>query len=71
MKVDFKEAQYVKELPKEIKIGGEYTTTWANPVAKWVLKEVMEDDQVIMASPKTQRTILSKLSDLRIWVVNK
>ena len=71
MKVDFKETQYVKELPKEIKIGGEYTTTWANPVAKWILKEVMEDDQVLLSSPKSQRPTLSKISDLRVWVVKK
>ena len=30
-------------MPGEIKVGGEYTTTWANPVAKWILKEIVPD----------------------------
>jgi hypothetical protein len=69
--VDVVENLYTKEEPKEIKIGNEYTTTWANPVAKWILKDILEDDQVIMVSPKTQRPIISKLSDLRIWIIKK
>lgn len=68
---DVIENLYTKEEPKEIKIGNEYTTTWANPVAKWILKDILEDDQVIMVSPKTQRPIISKLSDLRIWCIKK
>jgi len=69
--VDVVENLYTKEEPKEIKIGNEYTTTWANPVAKWILRDILEDDQVIMVSPKTQRPIISKLSDLRIWIIKK
>jgi len=68
---DVIENLYIKEEPKEIKIGNEYTTTWANPVAKWILRDILEDDQVIMVSPKTQRPIISKLSDLRIWIIKK
>lgn len=68
---DVIENLYIKEEPKEIKIGNEYTTTWANPVAKWILRDILEDDQVIMVSPKTQRPIISKLSDLRIWCIKK
>jgi hypothetical protein len=62
---------YIKGMPKEIKIGGEYTTTWANPVAKWILKENINDDDVILRSPKTGREILSKYSDLRVWIKQK
>jgi hypothetical protein len=69
--VDVVENLYTKEEPKEIKIGNEYTTTWANPVAKWILRDILEDDQVIMVSPKTQRPIISKLSDLRVWIIKK
>ena len=76
-KIDFKhwdtkaktvQETYIKGMPKEIKIGGEYTTTWANPVAKWILTENINDDDVILRSPKTGREILSKYCDLRVWI---
>ena len=65
---EHKENQYTKKVPERIVIGGEYTTTWANFMAVWTLSEVMEDDQVILLSPKNKRKTLSKLSDLRVWV---
>ena len=62
------ESQYTKKVPDKIEIGEEYTTVWANPMAKWVLTEVTDDDLAILSSPKNKRKTLSKLSDLRIWV---
>lgn len=62
------ESQYTKKVPDKIEIGEEYTTVWANPMAKWVLTEITDDDLAILSSPKNKRKTLSKLSDLRIWV---
>jgi hypothetical protein len=68
IKKQHSETQYTKKVPEKIVIGGEYTTTWANPMAKWILTEITDDDLVILSSPKNKRKTLSKLSDLRIWV---
>lgn len=68
IKKQHSESQYTKRIPEKIEIGGEYTTVWANPMAKWILTEITDDDQVILISPKNKRKTLSKLSDLRIWV---
>lgn len=62
------ELQYCKETPKDIVVGKEYTTAWANPMAKWVLKEVIDGQDAILVSQKSNKEILSKISDLRIWV---
>ncbi len=70
MKRQNSETQWTKKIPEKIEIGGEYTTSWANPMAKWILTEITDDDLVILSSPKNKRKTLSKLSDLRIWVIN-
>lgn len=62
------EQVYTKAIPIDIKEGNEYTTTWANPIAKWRLKEIINDEDVILVSQKSNRELLSKISDLRIWV---
>jgi hypothetical protein len=59
---------YTKAIPLDITEGKEYTTTWANPIAKWLLKEIINDEDVILVSQKSNREILSKIPDLRIWV---
>ena len=59
--------QYRKVLPDSIVEGNLYTTTWANPVAQWVLKDFINDDNIILASPKTNKEILVKLSELMVW----
>jgi len=58
----------IKEMPADYIIGQLYTTTWANPVAVWVLKEIIGDTDAILASPKTGTNITSKISELRVWV---
>ena len=58
----------VKEMPADYIIGQLYTTTWANPVAVWVLKEIIGDTDAILSSPKTGTNITSKISELRVWV---
>lgn len=58
----------VKEMPEDFIIGQLYTTTWANPVAVWVLKEIIGDTDAILSSPKTGTNITSKISELRVWV---
>jgi hypothetical protein len=68
IKKQHSESQYTKKVPEKIEIGGEYTTAWANPMAKWILSEITDDDLAILTSPKNKRKTLSKLSDLRIWV---
>jgi hypothetical protein len=60
--------QYIKVRPKEIVEGQLYTTTWANPVAQWVLKEYINDDNIILSSPKTNKEILTKSSELMVWI---
>lgn len=62
--------QYTKKYPSQIIEGELYTTTWANPVAQWVLKEYINDDNIILASPKTDKEILVKSSDLMVWVTS-
>ena len=68
IKKQHSESQYTKKVPEKITIGEEYTTVWANPMAKWVLTEITDDDLAILSSPKNKRKTLSKLQDLRIWV---
>lgn len=71
-KVDFNHQLFEKSMPKEIKVGNEYTTSWAMPLSKWKLKEILdEDDKVILVSPKSKKYTLSKISDLRIWTIKK
>lgn len=70
-KVNANQETYVKLMPGEIKVGGEYTTTWANPVAKWILKEIVDEQDVILSSPKTGRETMAKYSDLRVWFKQK
>jgi hypothetical protein len=65
------EIVYTKAIPVDITEGKEYTTTWANPIAKWRLKEIINDEDVILVSQKSNRELLSKISDLRIWVKNQ
>lgn len=62
------EQTYTKATPEKIIVGGEYTTTWANPIAKWILKEIINDEDVILVSQKSNRELLSKIPELRIWV---
>lgn len=64
------ETEYTKGDPGDIVEGGEYTTTWADPIAKWFLKEFITDEDVILVSPKTNKELLAKKSDLRVWIKN-
>ncbi len=68
IRIEHSESQYKKIVPEKIIIGEEYTTVWANPMAKWVLTEITDDDLAILSSPKNKRKTLSKISDLRLWV---
>lgn len=58
----------VKEMPVDYIIGELYTTTWANPVAAWTLKEIIGDTDAILSSPKSGVNITSKITELRVWV---
>jgi hypothetical protein len=61
------EDNYIKTIPKKIVLGLEYTTIWANPFAKWTLKEIINDEDVILHSKKNNKEVLTKTADLRIW----
>lgn len=59
-------AQYQKKIPNEIVIGGEYTTSWATPLTKWVLVQILGKN-VILKTIKTKKEIYTTIDDLRVW----
>jgi hypothetical protein len=66
-KAEKKQEEYIKIVPDEIVEGRRYTTHWANPLATWVLKEILDGNNVLLVSPKSGRELLSTIPDLRVW----
>jgi len=52
-------------VPRELKIGEKYTTSWANPGCVWILKGFLLTNQVELETPSTKKIINTTSDSLR------